>query len=61
MSDTLLSDIRTLVGEAVLLTGDAINGRSAGIWSAAPLEALALVRPASTDEVAGVLRLCHAA
>jgi FAD/FMN-containing dehydrogenase len=61
MSDSLLSDIRALVGDAGLLTGDAVSGRSAGIWSTAPLEALALVRPATTDEVAGVLRLCHAA
>jgi len=61
MSDSLISDIRALVGDAGLLTGDAVRGRSAGIWSSAPLEALALVRPASTDEVAGVMRLCHAA
>ncbi|MGD8349133.1 MAG: FAD-binding oxidoreductase [Gammaproteobacteria bacterium] len=61
MSDELISDIRALVGDAGLLTGDAVSGRSAGIWSSAPLEALALVRPRSTDEVAGVLRLCHAA
>ena len=61
MKDRLISDIGELVGDAGLLTGDALRGRSAGIWSAAPLEALALVRPRSTDEVAGVLRLCHAA
>ena len=61
MRNRLISDIGALVGDAGLLTGDALRGRSAGIWSSAPLEALALVRPASTDEVAGVLRLCHAA
>jgi len=61
MSDSLIDDIRAVVGDAGLLTGDAVRGRSAGIWSTAPLEALALVRPASTDEVAAVMRLCHAA
>jgi FAD/FMN-containing dehydrogenase len=61
MSDTLITDIRALVGDAGLLTGDAVRGRSSGIWSAEPLEARALVRPRSTDEVAGVLRLCDAA
>ena len=61
MSDQLLADIRALVGDAGLLTGDALRGRSAGIWSAAPLEARALVRPRSTEQVAGVLGLCHGA
>ena len=61
MSDQLLADIRALVGDAGLLTGGALRGRSAGIWSSEPLEARALVRPHGTDEVAAVLRLCHAA
>jgi FAD/FMN-containing dehydrogenase len=61
MSEHMLADIRALVGDDGLLTGNALRGRSAGIWSSAPLEALALVRPRSTEEVASVLRLCHAA
>ncbi len=61
MSDDLIADIRAVVGDAGLLTGDAVSGRSAGIWLSSPLEALALVRPRSTDEVAAVMRLCHAA
>ena len=61
MSEQLLSDIRALVGDAGLLTGDALRGRSAGIWSKQSLRALALVRPRTSEEVAGVLRLCHAA
>lgn len=61
MSEDLIDDIRVPVGEARVLTGDALHGRSAGIWSSEPLQACALVRPGSTEEVAGVLRLCHAA
>ena len=57
----LLEQIREVVGDAGILTGDALAGRSAGIWSTAPLEALALVRPRSTDEVSRVMRICHAA
>ena len=60
-SAELLERIESVVGESGILTGDAISGRSAGIWSAAPLQALALVRPASTDEVSRVMRLCHEA
>jgi FAD/FMN-containing dehydrogenase len=61
MSDSLISDIRALLGDAGLLTGDALRGRSAGIWSREALQARALVRPSCSEEVAGVLRLCHAA
>ena len=60
-SAELLERIEDVVGAAGILTGDAVSGRSAGIWSVAPLEALALVRPANTDEVSRVMRLCHEA
>jgi len=61
MNDGLLSEIRAVVGDAGLLTGDAVSGRSAGIWSNEALRARAIVRPESTDECAQVMRLCHAA
>jgi len=57
----LLQDIETVVGKVGLLHGDQLAGRSAGIWSGAELEALALVRPGSTAEVSAVMKLCHAA
>ncbi|MEM7564281.1 MAG: FAD-binding oxidoreductase [Pseudomonadota bacterium] len=56
---TLLKQIEAIVGAAGLLTGKALAGRSAGIWSNHELRALALVRPASTEEVAAVVKLCH--
>ncbi len=61
MSDSLLDEIAAVVGAAGLLTGSALAGRSAGIWSGEALRAKALVRPCSTAEVAAVMRLCHAA
>ena len=57
----LLQQLEDLVGAAGILTGKALEGRSAGIWSGGELQALALVRPKSTDEVAAVMKLCHAA
>jgi len=61
MSSRLISSLQELVGDSGLLSGEAVRGRSAGIWSSGPLQALALVRPRSTEEVSGVLRLCHSA
>jgi FAD/FMN-containing dehydrogenase len=60
-SERLLRQIEAVVGETGLLTGSRLAGRSAGIWSGKQLEALALVRPTSTAEVAEVMELCHAA
>ena len=57
----LLQQIEGVVGAAGIVTGNALRGRSAGIWSGAELRALALVRPANTAEVAAVMQLCHAA
>jgi FAD/FMN-containing dehydrogenase len=57
----LLQQIEAVVGAAGIVTGRGLRGRSAGIWSSAELQALALVRPASTAEVGAVMKLCHAA
>ena len=54
----LLSDLRAVVGDTGLLTGAAVHER-ADVNGHVP-RASALVRPASTEQVAGVLRLCHA-
>ena len=54
----LLQRIENIVGSAGILQGDALAGRSAGIWSKHELRALALVRPQSTEEVSKVLRVC---
>ena len=57
----LLKKIESVVGKAGLLSDKQLAGRSAGIWSGTELEAMALVRPGSTTEVAEVMKLCHAA
>ena len=60
-TEDLLQQLEAIVGAAGVLSGDALAGRSAGIWSGSALQALALVRPRSTDEVSRVMRACHAA
>lgn len=57
----LLPQLEAIVGAAGILTGAALAGRSAGIWSGEDLQALALVRPQTTREVSEVMKLCHAA
>ena len=54
----LLNAIENIVGRAGILRGDALAGRSSGVWSKHPLRALALVRPESTDEIAQLLQVC---
>src|ERR1700733_677593 len=54
----LLADLRAVVGDTGLLTGAAVHERT-DVNGHVP-RAAALVRPASTEQVSGVLRLCHA-
>ncbi len=60
-SPALLEQLGAIVGSTGILTGSAVSGRSAGIWSKHELRALALVRPQNTDEMSQVMRACHAA
>ena len=56
-SNGLLQQLEDIVGAAGILSGEALRGRSAGIWSGGELEALALLRPRTTGEVSEVMRL----
>lgn len=59
MSD-LLPALRALLGEAGLLVGGDLSAFERDWRGRYPGRALAVARPASTDEVAAVMRLCHA-
>ncbi len=59
MSD-IVTEIAAVVGEARVLTGRAVAERVTSFWNAAPMQAKAIVLPGTTDEVAEILRLCHA-
>jgi len=54
-----LEQLRDLVGAGGYLPAEAVAERSAGIWRADHLQAGALVRPQSTEEVARVLAWCN--
>ena len=56
----LLQQLRTELGSAAVLTGADVSARQVGIWDERPVQALAIVRPQSTEQLSGVLRLCHA-
>lgn len=57
----LLATIAGIVGDAGLLTGEDVSARSAGWMRPEPCRARAIVRPATTAELAEVMRHCHEA
>jgi FAD/FMN-containing dehydrogenase len=56
----VVNELRALIGASGVLDAAEVATRSAGIWRPDNLKAAALARPTSTDEVATVLRWCHA-
>lgn len=59
MSD-ILAKITEIVGGSGVLTGEAVRERVAVWGTNQPMEAKAIVRPSTADEVSAVLKLCHA-
>ena len=57
--DTLLAQLREVVGAENVLTGSDVSARATHFWDATPLTAAAVIRPASTAETSAVLRSCH--
>lgn len=56
----IVESLRAILGETAVLDAADTATRSAGVWRPDNLQAAALVRPATTEEVAQVLRWCHA-
>lgn len=59
MSDTLLQGLRDIVGERGYIAATEARQRSCYVGRHIPLQCKALLRPASTDEVAAILALCY--
>jgi FAD/FMN-containing dehydrogenase len=57
----IISRLRSVLGEAGVLTGDEVRSRGTGWISRGTMEAAAIVRPRTTAEVSAVLSLCNAA
>ena len=60
-SHALLDELRAVVGDAHVLTDNSVTSRASHYWDATPMTALAIVRPANTDETSAVMRICHRA
>ena len=56
---SLIDEIRDVVGTSGILTGNDVSARHATWVRNEPMLAAAIVRPANTDAVAAVLRLCN--
>src|SRR2546428_10018104 len=60
-SSALIDELVAALGAEAVRRGDAIDARYQADWSgAAPVRPLALLRPASTNDVAVAMRICHA-
>jgi FAD/FMN-containing dehydrogenase len=57
--NNLVDQLAAIVGEKAVLAGDVLRERSVSYWNASPTQALALVKPASTEEVSQILAHCH--
>ena len=58
MGERLIDQLTELLGQAGVLTGDDVRMRKASWLGDEPCAAMAILRPATTDEVAAALRLC---
>jgi FAD/FMN-containing dehydrogenase len=56
----LLGEIERLVGPRALVRGEAVSERATSYWDPSPTSAVAIVKPGNTDELASVMKLCHA-
>jgi len=59
MSSDILTRLRDIVGDQHVLDASQVSQRATHFWDATPLEALALVRPANTEQTAKVLSVCN--
>lgn len=59
--NSLIEKIENIVGPAGMLLGEDVTGRSDSWPPMGNCKALAIVRPANTQQVSDVLKLCHAA
>jgi FAD/FMN-containing dehydrogenase len=55
----LIESVKNIVGPKGLLTGDDVSARPNLSWGQGSCPAKAIVRPASTEELSKVMRLCH--
>ena len=57
----LLSALAGVVGKGGVLTGTDVSSRASGIWRSQGIEAQAIIRPRTTEEVSRILAICNKA
>ncbi|MGV8842651.1 MAG: FAD-binding oxidoreductase [Pseudomonas sp.] len=57
----LLNLLREALGEQGVLEGEAVRSRQSSYWNRQPMQAQAILRPASVAELSNCLRLCNEA
>ncbi|MCY3884908.1 MAG: FAD-binding oxidoreductase [Gammaproteobacteria bacterium] len=57
--DTQISEFQGIVGNSGILQGDDVSNRSERIWTDETVQARAIIRPRSTQQLSDVLRLCY--
>ena len=57
--DPVVGALIARFGESAVLVGEAVTSRSAGIWRKDTIQAKAIVRPTSTEEVSAAMAICH--
>jgi FAD/FMN-containing dehydrogenase len=58
--DRVIEELLGAIGEDCVMVGDAVHERSAGIWRADTVQAKALLRPRTTQQVSQALKICNA-
>ncbi len=58
--DEVVTELIQALGEKQVLLGEDVHNRSAGIWRMDTIQAKAIVRPRSTQEVSTALKICNA-
>ncbi len=61
MTLEIVEQLRAIVGDRGIVAGDAVSSRTGNLWTGAALNAMALVRPKTTEEVSAVLACCNEA
>jgi FAD/FMN-containing dehydrogenase len=57
----LLDQIRSVIGDRGMLTGEDVAARSCEPFGHTPIRSLAILRPSSTEELSRIMALCHGA
>ena len=56
----IVEQFRELLSSGAVVTGATLAERATSYWDTSPTKAKALLRPRSTEQLSGIMRICHA-